>query len=147
MGTCCWHITSVTLDSFENSRPKISPLLPNPYFSSQQGEGWPYQNECNVVPPSAKSWLGHGLHLRRIPFSTDWEVWAAAGQGCAACSTSVLCSPPEQANAFSLFPVKRVKCCGSGNFLELQTARKGSGAMTLQQCSNYQTGNDFRMHL
>lgn len=66
---------------------------------------------------------------------------AASGQGCAAYSTSMLRSPPEQANAFSLFPVKRVECCGSGTFLELQIAMKASAALALQQ---QQTGNDFR---
>jgi len=60
---------------------------------------------------------------------------AASGQGCAAYSTSMLHSPPEQANAFSLFPVKRVECSGSGNFLELQIAMKGSAALALQQYS------------
>lgn len=51
---------------------------------------------------------------------------------------------PEQPNAFSLFPVKKVECCGSGNFLELQIAVKGSAALALQQCSIYQPGNDSR---
>lgn len=69
---------------------------------------------------------------------------AASDQGCTAYSISMLCSPPEQANAFFPFPVKRVECCGSANFLDLQIATKGSAAVTLQQCSTYQTGNDFR---
>lgn len=140
MWTCCWHITSVILDFFENSNPKITSTPTSSktlfLFSAGRRPPLPQWVQCSVsLLPVPKSWLGHGLYLRRIPFSTDWEVCTAPGQGCAAYFTSVLCSPPEQANAFSLFPVKRVKCCGSGNFLQLQIARKGSAAMTLQQCS------------
>jgi len=51
---------------------------------------------------------------------------------------------PEEANAFFLFPGRKIECCGSGNFLELQIAMKGTPTLALQQCSIYQPGNDFK---
>lgn len=105
------------------------------FFSSERTltlSGW-VQYSLSFISMS-KAHLGHGLHLG-VSFSLlPGRFVAASSQGCAAYSISMLCSPPEQANVFSLFPVKKVECCGNGNFLELQIIMKGSAVVTVQQC-------------
>lgn len=86
-----------------------------------------------------KTHLGHSLDLGVSLSLLPGRFVAAPSLGWAASSISMLCSPPEQANVFSLLPVKKLKCCGNGNFLELQIAMKGSALVTVQQCTTCQT--------
>lgn len=81
--TCCWHITSVILDSFENLSPKTTSSSPHPLplskllFLFSAGRrltlaGW-VQYSLSLLP-MPKSHRGHGLYLGSIPFSTDCQV-------------------------------------------------------------------------